>query len=82
MTKYQTADAVVSAHKSASITPSDVTMFEVTRALYVGGAGDLTVTMADGNSQLFTAVPVGVFPIQVTAVKATGTTATGIVALY
>ena len=55
----------------------------VTTALYVGGAGDVTVR-ADGSTQnvTFTAVPAGsVLPIRVARVMATGTTATNIVGL-
>jgi hypothetical protein len=57
-------------------------------ALYIGVAGNLTVIMAGDQSNgglgtpvLLTAVPVGVLDIQVRAVMATGTTASGIVGL-
>jgi hypothetical protein len=51
--------------------------------LYVGGAGDVTVTTADGDSVTFTAVPAGTFlPIQVTQVSATTVGAGLIIALY
>ena len=64
-------------------TPSDATLLQTTKALYVGGAGNVTVKMAgDGVNILFTAIPAGtVLPIAVTQVRATGTTATAIVAL-
>jgi len=54
-----------------------------TRGLYVGGAGDVAVTMAeDGNNVTFVGVLAGsILPVQVTKVLSTGTTATNIVAL-
>lgn len=79
---YKTPEATVSAYKGAAVTPSDTTQLEVTRGLYIGGAGNLVVTMADGNNVTFANHPVGYAPIQVTKVLSTGTTATSIVALY
>lgn len=47
------------------------------RGVYVGGAGDLDVTLAGGSRVLFSAVPVGVvLPIQVKTIHMTTTTAT------
>ena len=52
------------------------------RGIYVGGAGDLTVIFGDATI-LFAAVPAGtLLPISPRVVKATGTAATNIVALY
>jgi hypothetical protein len=82
MAAYRTADATAPAHGAFPVTPNDGTFIPVSRALYIGGTGDLTVRMADDQTVLFTAVPVGIFPIQVDQVRATGTTATNIVALY
>lgn len=67
-----------------AVTPSDTTLLAPTRGLYIGGAGNVTVDFADGTTGiLFTAPPVGtLLPISVIRVKATGTTATAIVALY
>lgn len=73
------------ARSAAAVTPSDGTdMSFVTRGLYIGTAGDVTVIMADtGTAILFKAVPAGtVLPIMVSRVKSTGTTASDIVALY
>lgn len=80
---YRSANATVSAHSAFAVTNSDTTIIPVTRALYIGGAGDLVVTMAeDQNDVTFLSVLGGtILPIQVTKVLATGTTATGIVAL-
>lgn len=66
------------------VTPSDtVDLAYCTRGLYVGGAGNVTVVMqGDGSTVLFTGVPAGtVLPIAVARVKATGTTATSMVAI-
>ena len=69
----------------AAVTPSDtVDLTNVSLAIYVGATGNLTVIMAGaGESVAFTAIPAGtLFRIRVTRVMATGTTATGIVALW
>lgn len=79
---YRTADATVSAFNAVAVTPHDSNTIQTTRALYVGGSGDISVRMASGASVLFKGVPVGVFPIQVDMVKSTSTTATNMVALY
>lgn len=68
---------------AVAVTPSDATVLTPTRALYIGSTGALTVKMAgDGAIVAFAAVPVGIFPIQVTQVRATGTVASSIVALW
>ena len=69
---YSTANA---------ITTSDSTPQQY-RAVYVGGTGDLTVTV-EGNKQVtFKAVPVGtIIPVSTLFVNATGTTATSLVGL-
>jgi len=82
MSAYRTADATVSAHGAVSITPSDATVFPVSRALYVGTSGNINVRMADGQTTLFSNVPVGIFPIQVDQVLSTSTTALLLIALY
>ena len=72
------------ARGAAAVVPDDddANVPMVTRSLYVGFPGDVTVTMLDGNVVTFSAVPAGLLPIRVTRVHATGTTATGIVALW
>lgn len=77
----------VYATTASSVTPSDtVALPDVTRYVYVGVTGDLTVIMWGDATQtpvLFKAVPAGtLLPIAVTQVKATGTTATSILALF
>ncbi len=82
MGAYRHANNTVAAHGAVAITKSDVTVIPITRAIYVGGTGNIAVRMADGQSVTFSSVPVGVFPIQVDMVKSTDTTATNMIALY
>jgi len=83
MAAYRSTDSTAPAHGAVAITPSDATTFPVTRGLFVGTAGNITVRMADGQDVLqFTNVPVGMIAIQVDKVYATGTGASGIIALY
>ena len=64
----------------AAVTPSDATVLRVTKALWIGTAGDLIVRFHDGSIATHK-VPQGVFPAHVTQVRA-GTTAADIVAWY
>jgi hypothetical protein len=74
---------VAPSFKAVAITTSDATVIPVTRGIYVGGAGNVTVRMEDGGTVLFTAVPVGTtLNLAVDMIMATGTTATALVALY
>lgn len=82
MSAHRTADATVAAHGAVAVTPSDATIIPVCRALYIGGTGNINVRMADEQTIVFSAVPVGIFPIQVDQVLSTSTTATNIIALY
>lgn len=68
----------------AAVTPNDTTPLATTpRALYIGGAGDVAVTTLAGANLTFVGVlPGTVLPVRVTRVKATGTTATSILALW
>lgn len=78
------ADLDSPADFAASVTPSDsADIATASRGLYVGGTGDMAVTMLSGGSVTFKAVPAGsILPIRVSRVLVTGTTATSIVALY
>lgn len=88
MGAYRSADATVAAHRAFAVTPGTGTI-PVTRGLYVGVSGNITVRMADFlndanpayDNVLFANVPVGILPIQVDIVYAAGTSATSIVAL-
>jgi len=67
-----------------AITPSNSTsLAAVSRAIYIGGAGNLTVEMAGGQTPItFVGVSAGcLLPIRVNKVL-TSTTATNLVALY
>lgn len=80
---YRTADATVSAYDAKAVTLSDSTELAPTRALYIGGAGNLKVTMAYGTEVTFSGLSAGsILPIQVTKAWATGSTATLVLALY
>lgn len=72
------------ARNAAAITPHDTNALNRCDSLYVGGAGNITLrTNDDDGDVLFTAVPAGsILPVGAKFVRATGTTATGIVALY
>lgn len=66
------------------ITPSDSTDLAIgfTRAIFVGGTGDLSVIMLDGQTITFPSVAAGsMLPLCVSRIRATGTTATNIIAL-
>ena len=73
------------ASSAVAVTPNDSTVVDFA-SLYVGGAGNITLTTANVSGTqadvLFTGVPAGtVLPVHCTKVKATGTTATSIVGL-
>ena len=67
---------------AASITPSDsADLTDPISAIYVGGTGAIKVDMVSGETVVFAAVSVGVFPIAVTRVYSTGTAATNMIGL-
>jgi hypothetical protein len=71
------------ARDAAAILPDDgADLPEASRAIYIGGTGSLRVRMVSGATADFAAVQGGlVYPFRVARVMATGTTATGLVAL-
>lgn len=79
---HDTVDAP--AREYSVVTPHDTTnLSKLSKALYIGGAGNVVAVDIDGNTCEFTAVPAGtVLPIRVKRVNATSTTATSIVALF
>jgi hypothetical protein len=93
---FRHANNTVSAHGSVVITASDTTDLPTTRAIYVGGTGDIAIVMPDHNLALgasaaaaqavdvvFSNVSAGtILPVQAVRVLSTGTTATNLVALY
>jgi hypothetical protein len=68
----------------AAIVPDDLAaLAQATRALYVGGAGDVTARMLGGGVITLANVPEGaLIPLRVTQVLASGTSATAIVGLW
>lgn len=77
-------DDVSSARGSVAIDVSggNQTLPAGVRGIYVGTTGNLKVDLPDGSSPTFTNVAAGVFPVQATKVYQTGTTASGMFALY
>lgn len=66
-----------------TVTPSDGTdLTYASRAVWVGGAGNMAVVMLSGAAVTFTGIAAGtLLPIRVSRIKSTGTTATTILAL-
>lgn len=55
----------------------------LTRAVYVGGAGAMTVVWMDNTTTTITGIAAGtILPIRIKRVNSTGTDATNMVALY
>lgn len=73
-----------SVEDALAVTPSDSANLSkgATKGIYIGGAGDLSVILSSGTTIAFTGLSVGFHPISATRVRATGTTATNIVAVY
>lgn len=72
-----------SAIGASAVTPSDSAEIKPTRAVYIGGDGNLRVDMASGDTVTFSGLVAGsVLPVQVKKVYSTSTTATNILALY
>lgn len=68
-----------------AVTPNDAADLPngTARAIYVGVAGDVTMTLArDGAQVLFKSMAVGLHPLRAKRIWAAGTTATDIVAIY
>lgn len=66
---------------AAPITPDDgADLPTVTRALFVGGAGDVVATLVSGDVVTLTGMAAGIWhPVRVARIHATGTDATGLV---
>lgn len=70
---------------AAAVTKSDsADLPRIARALYVGGAGNVSVICEDGGTAVvFVGLAAGqILPVRVKRVRSTDTTATSIVALY
>ena len=73
-----------SATRSASVSPNDgADLSNVTRAIWVGGAGNLAVMLLEDSAAVtFVGVAAGtLLPLRVKRVMSTNTTATSIVAI-
>ena len=74
------------ARRLQAVTPSDTTDLVITaKALFIGSAGDLSivpVASPDGEAVTLKNHPVGYVAVQARRVRATGTTAAHIVALF
>lgn len=71
--------------KAVAITPSDSTEYNPPlRSVYIGGAGNLAVVLAEDSSAVtFTGLTVGIWhPMEVKKVMSTSTTATAVVGGY
>ena len=65
-----------------AVTPSDVTTFGAS-AIYIGGAGNVTVVTGAGQQVTFTGALAGtMLPVQCTKVLASGLTASNIVRVF
>jgi hypothetical protein len=72
------------ADNAAAVTPNDSTDLSTTaRALYIGTGGSVKLDTAGGNTVTFSSYPSGTWlPVRTQRVYASGTTATGIVAVW
>lgn len=82
--KAQTPELNSPAGNAALITKSDADDLPVSsRYIYVGGTGNINLQTVNGDTVLFTAVPVGtILPVRAKKVLSTNTTATLLIALY
>jgi hypothetical protein len=67
---------------AAAVTPSDTTPITESTALYIGVSGDVTIITPNSQTVTLKSVPVGIVEVKASYVKATGTTATNIVAFW
>lgn len=77
------SSSTYTARELVVITPSDtVSLAAPARALYVGGAGNISIQPFVGTAVTLVGVPAGaILPVSVTRVNVTGTTATNLVGL-
>lgn len=85
--KYQSFSNNLSspATNAIEITPDDSNdLAQVTRAIYIGGSGNMVATLAEDSAAVtFVGLVAGsLLPLRVKRVKATDTTATNIVGVY
>lgn len=81
VTSSKTPLHVNAATGGASVTPSDTDAVDF-NGLYIGGAGDIKVDLLNGSTVTLSSALAGtIYPLRVTKVYSTGTTATNIVGL-
>jgi hypothetical protein len=69
--------------RNAAAVTADVDLTNVSRAIIVGGSGNVSVNMSGSGSAIVIAMNAGtIYPIAINRVNASGTTATGIVAIW
>ncbi len=76
-------DATHPADNAVSVTPNDGADIPIrARALYIGGAGNVSLVTLGGSTVTFVGLAAGsILPVTTARVLATGTTATNIVAM-
>jgi hypothetical protein len=68
---------------AVALTKSDVTTFDPTGGIYVGGDGDVAVKMESGETVTYRGMKAGTgIEISITMLLSTGTTATDVVGMY
>lgn len=68
---------------SVDVSAANQSLGRTARAFWIGGAGNLALTMDDGSSLTFVGIPAGtILPVQATVVLNSGTTATDVLALF
>lgn len=78
-----TPNCPVLPNNALAVTPSDADTFAQGVAIYCGAAGNVSVVPWHSTTAVTVAVLAGtVIPFRVSKVNATGTTATGLVAVY
>lgn len=83
-TAYGRAGTMDPGSSAVVISKDDTTELAcVSRAIFVGGAGNMSCLMADGTTCVFTGIVAGsVLPIRVRRVNSTNTSATNMVAIW
>jgi len=79
---YSGSAATAPAGYGRAVTPSDSADIPMTRALYIGAGGSVVVDDIVGTVTYAGLSAGSILPVQVKRVRATGTTASNIVALY
>jgi len=68
---------------AVAVTPNDTTgLATPSSALMVTASGNIVAVMPTGSTVTFNLTAGTIYPLMVKQIKATGTTATGIIALY